>query len=137
MGFAVQEKAEKYNQQLQELKDQCRQKDLEVETVKGQKESLEGELKEQEASKSKLLAEVARLKLNTGTHYDGTSERPQHHVLTGEYKTLKEQHLEPRKLRSPPPKQPISNSPICAWNWNKKSRSGCFTIMLPWKTCGP
>ncbi|MBC6476296.1 MAG: hypothetical protein GDA48_28640 [Hormoscilla sp. GM102CHS1] len=82
-------------EKYKELQAQYRQKAQEVETVKGQKESLEGELKEQEASKSKLLAEVARLKLNTGTHYDGTSERPQHHVLTGEYKTLKEQHLDP------------------------------------------
>ncbi|MBO1348314.1 MAG: hypothetical protein EBE86_013395 [Hormoscilla sp. GUM202] len=82
-------------EEYKELQAQYRQNAQEVETVKGQKESLEGELKEEEASKSKLLAEVARLKLNTGTHYDGTSERPQHHVLTGEYKTLKEQHLDP------------------------------------------
>jgi len=64
-------------------------------TIKQQNENLEGKVAELEATRDKLLAETASLKRNTGTHYDGTSARPQHHVLTGEYKTLKEQHLDP------------------------------------------
>ncbi|MTJ55907.1 hypothetical protein FJR38_26240 [Anabaena sp. UHCC 0253] len=76
------------HQQIDKLRD-------EVALITKEKQGLEKNLAELEASKGKLLAEVASVKRNTGTHYDGTSDRPQHHVLTGEYKTLKEQHLDP------------------------------------------
>jgi hypothetical protein len=59
------------------------------------KETLEKDLAEAEASRGKLISELATLKRNTGTHYDGTSHRPQHPTLIGEYKTLKEQFLDP------------------------------------------
>ena len=66
-----------------------------VAQLKQEKESLQRKLQEQEEKRDKLLAETAYLKRNTGTHYEGTSDRPQHHLLIWEYKTLKEQYLDP------------------------------------------
>jgi hypothetical protein len=65
-----------------------------IEGIKTEKNSYSG-LDESEASRRRLLAELASLKRDRSTHYDATSDRPQHHVLIGEYKTLKEQHLDP------------------------------------------
>lgn len=66
-----------------------------VEQIQGrlkEKENLEKELDE---TRNKLLASQASLNQDKSSHYDGTSDRPQHHILTGEYKTLKEQYLDP------------------------------------------
>lgn len=84
-----------YIQQVKELKHQCQQLTQELKAIQQEKEALERKLADSERSRDRLLVETASLKRNTGTHYEGTSERPQHHVLTGEYKTLKEQHLDP------------------------------------------
>jgi hypothetical protein len=83
------------NSKISNYHQQINNKNEEVETLKKENQTLVKNLAELETSKGKLLAEVASVKRNTGTHYDGTSDRPQHHVLTGEYKTLKEQHLDP------------------------------------------
>lgn len=83
------------NQKVRNLENQNWQITNDLETIKQEKETLERNLAELEASRNKLLAETASLKRNTGTDYDATSDRPHHHILTGEYKTLKEQHLDP------------------------------------------
>ncbi|WP_155968560.1 hypothetical protein [Kamptonema formosum] len=84
-----------YKQEVQRLNNQNEQLDQELKAVQQERETLQKKLADTESSRDRLLAETASLKRNTGTHYDGTSARPQHHVLTGEYKTLKEQHLDP------------------------------------------
>lgn len=73
---------------------------LEQELQKSQEyyHQLENELGELQRSRNKLLAELSLFKRNHSTHYDGTSSRPQHHVLIAEYKNLKEQLIAPLAL---------------------------------------
>ncbi|MGB3191406.1 MAG: hypothetical protein WBB43_18520, partial [Limnoraphis sp.] len=87
-------KAENNNllQEQQRLQGECKQADQKVQILQQEK-------KDQEARISGLLTKLAELQQNTGTHYNATSDRPHHHILTGEYKTLKEQHLDPLATR--------------------------------------
>ncbi|EAW35067.1 hypothetical protein [Lyngbya sp. PCC 8106] len=88
-----------YSHQLKNCRIEINQISQQVTELKHQKEAAEHKLEELEASRNKLLAETASLKRDTGTHYNATSDRPHHHILTGEYKTLKEQHLDPLATR--------------------------------------
>ena len=83
------------NNTISNYHQQIDRKNEEIETLKKENQTIVQNLAELEASKGRLLTQLASVKQNTVTHYDGTSDRPQHHVLTGEYKTLKEQYLDP------------------------------------------
>ena len=48
-------------------------------------QDMKDEFSKSEMSQTRLLAELASFKRNTGTHYDGTSSRPQHYTLISEY----------------------------------------------------
>jgi len=84
-----------YNTTSNRLKLEKQQLSEKIKEITQEKGTWETRLAEAEAVRGKLMAELATLKRNTGTHYDGTSHRPQHHILIGEYKTLKEQFLDP------------------------------------------
>ncbi|MDL5052655.1 hypothetical protein QQ056_03645 [Oscillatoria laete-virens NRMC-F 0139] len=85
--------------QIQDLEAQLKQErsnyQSQVSKIEYERQVADRRREELEESQARVMAQLASLKRNTGTHYDGTSDRPQHHVLTGEYKTLKEQHLDP------------------------------------------
>jgi hypothetical protein len=84
--------SDELNQRIPYYRQEIDQKNDQIANLKQEKQDLEEKL---ETNRTKLVSALASVNRNTGTHYDGTSDRPQHHVLTGEYKTLKEQHLDP------------------------------------------
>lgn len=58
-------------------------------------DDLQNKISSLEENRSKLLSEIALFKQDSTIHYDATSDRPKHHNLIGEYKSLKEQSFDP------------------------------------------
>jgi hypothetical protein len=84
-----------YINQIHELDQKVAELKQEIARLQQEKETANQNLAEIQASQSRLLAEVARLNQDVGIHYNATSNRPQHHILIDEYKTLKEQCFHP------------------------------------------
>ena len=89
----LQKLQKQYNGSLNIYRNQNNQLSQQVAELKRQKETLNQNLAEAEASQSRLLAKVAHQNQDARIHYDATSNRPQHHLLIDKYKTLKEQYF--------------------------------------------
>ncbi len=81
--------------QIHELDQKVADLKQEIAQLQQEKETAIQNLAEEKASQSRLLAKVAHQNQDAGIHYNATSNRPQHHVLLDEYKTLKEQCFHP------------------------------------------
>ena len=76
----LQKLQKQYNGSLNIYRNQNNQLSQQVAELKRQKETLNQNLAEAEASQSRLLAKVAHQNQDARIHYDATSNRPQHHL---------------------------------------------------------